>query len=100
MRKDFVFISESVTAGHPDKLCDQISDAIIDHFLVQDPNARVRAECAVSKAIIFIAARFASGATVDCAQVARKVINEVGYNLAGFQCQNLQYPLDAARSIP
>lgn len=87
MRKDFVFISESVTAGHPDKLCDQISDAIIDHFLVQDPNARVRAECAVSKAIIFIAARFASSATVDCAQVARKVINEVGYNLPDFNAK-------------
>lgn len=87
MRKDFVFISESVTAGHPDKLCDQISDAIIDHFLIQDPHARVRAECAVSKAIIFIAARFASTATVDCAQVARKVINEVGYNLPDFNAK-------------
>ena len=61
MRKDFVFISESVTTGHPDKLCDQISDAIIDHFSVQDPRARKRAECAVSKANIFIAARFSSG---------------------------------------
>lgn len=87
MRKDFVFISESVTAGHPDKLCDQISDAIVDHFLIQDPYARVRAECAVSKAIIFIAARFASEATVDCAQTARKVINEVGYNLPDFNAK-------------
>ena len=43
MRKDFMFTSESVTEGHPDKLCDQISDAIVDHFLRQDPFARVRA---------------------------------------------------------
>lgn len=87
MRKDFVFISESVTAGHPDKLCDQISDAIVDHFLIQDPYARVRAECAVSKAIIFIAARFASEASVDCAQTARKVISDVGYNLPDFNAK-------------
>lgn len=87
MRKDFVFISESVTAGHPDKLCDQISDAIIDHFLIQDPYTRVRAECAVSKAIIFIAARFASEASVDCAQTARKVISDVGYDLPDFNAK-------------
>jgi S-adenosylmethionine synthetase len=62
-----MFTSESVTEGHPDKLCDQISDAIVDHFLKQDPYARVRAECAISSAIIFIAARFASSAKVDFA---------------------------------
>jgi S-adenosylmethionine synthetase len=60
MKKDFVFTSESVTEGHPDKLCDQVSDAIIDHFLDLDPYARVRAECAVATSILFIAARFAS----------------------------------------
>lgn len=60
MRKDFMFTSESVTEGHPDKLCDQISDAIVDHFLQQDRNSRVIAECAVSTSIVFIAARFAS----------------------------------------
>ena len=52
----FLFTSESVTEGHPDKICDQISDAILDHFLEQDPYARVRAECAVSTSILFIAA--------------------------------------------
>ena len=53
-----MFTSESVTEGHPDKLCDLISDAIVDHFLQKDPFARVIAECAVSTAIVFIAARF------------------------------------------
>jgi S-adenosylmethionine synthetase len=84
MTTDQIFISESVTEGHPDKLCDQISDAIIDRFLKQDPLARVRAECAVSSAIIFIAARFASPATVDLARAARRVIERVGYDQPDF----------------
>ncbi|MGO9014809.1 MAG: methionine adenosyltransferase [Dissulfurispiraceae bacterium] len=79
MKKDFMFTSESVTEGHPDKLCDQISDAIVDHFLQQDPYSRVIAECAVSTSILFIAARFASDARVDFPYIARQVISQVGY---------------------
>lgn len=79
MKKDFVFTSESVTEGHPDKLCDQISDAIVDHFLQQDPYARIRAECAVFTNIVFIAAKFDSSAIVDFPNVARQVISQVGY---------------------
>ena len=60
MKNDFIFMSESVTEGHPDKICDQISDAIVDRFLEQDPQARVRAECAVATSILFIIARFVS----------------------------------------
>jgi len=84
MKKDFIFTSESVTEGHPDKLCDQISDAIVDHFLQQDPYARVIAECAVATAIVFIAARFNADASVDFAALARSVINQIGYNQQGF----------------
>jgi S-adenosylmethionine synthetase len=80
MKKDFMLTSESVTEGHPDKLCDQISDAIVDHFLEQDPFSSVIAECAVSTSIVFIAARFVSKAAVDFSQVARKVINTIGFN--------------------
>ena len=90
-----MFTSESVTEGHPDKLCDQISDAIVDHFLKQDPYARVRAECAVSSAIIFIAARFASEAKVDFAYLARKVIRKIGYDQPDFNdkiCSILSAP--------
>ncbi len=65
MIKNFIFTSESVTEGHPDKLCDQISDAIVDFFLNQNPHARVRAECAVSSAIVFIAARIRSKIIVN-----------------------------------
>ncbi|BDA75516.1 Methionine adenosyltransferase [Rivularia sp. IAM M-261] len=80
MKKDFMFSSESVTEGHPDKLCDQISDAIVDKFLQRDPYSRVVAECAVATAIVFIAARFESDAVVDFTKIARQVIKQVGYN--------------------
>lgn len=84
MKKDFVFFSESVTEGHPDKLCDQISDALVDRFLQQDPTSAIVAESAVSTGIVFIAARFASDAIVDVSQVARRVIAEVGYEQPDF----------------
>jgi S-adenosylmethionine synthetase len=80
MRKDFIFTSESVTEGHPDKLCDQISDAIVDRFLQQDPYSSVIAECAVSQSIVFIALVFSSTALIDVANVARNIINQVGYD--------------------
>ncbi|MGC8659293.1 MAG: methionine adenosyltransferase [Desulfomonilaceae bacterium] len=79
MKREFVHTSESVTEGHPDKLCDQISDALVDRFLESDPKSRIIAECAVSSSIVFIAARFSSEAKVDFPNVARKVIRRVGY---------------------
>jgi len=87
MKKDFIFTSESVTEGHPDKLCDQISDAIVDHFLRQDPYARVIAECAASTAILFIAARFKAKASVDFPAVARQVVKQIGYEQPAFDSQ-------------
>jgi S-adenosylmethionine synthetase len=87
MKKDFMFTSESVTDGHPDKICDQISDAVVDHFLAQDPYARVRAECAVSTSILFIAARFASEVKADIPTLARKVISGLGYRRPDFDPQ-------------
>jgi S-adenosylmethionine synthetase len=87
MKKDFIFTSESVTEGHPDKLCDQVSDAIVDHFLQQDRNARIIAECAVSSSILFIAARFASKAVFDCPNLARKVIARIGYDQPEFSAK-------------
>jgi len=84
MSSHFMFMSESVTEGHPDKLCDQISDAIVDRFLQRDPFSHIIAECAVSTAIVFIAARFASRASVDVTNVAREVISHVGYDQRAF----------------
>lgn len=79
MKRDFIHTSESVTDGHPDKMCDQISDAIVDRFLEHDSCARITAECAVSLSVVFIAARFASYVKVDFPNVARKVIRRIGY---------------------
>jgi S-adenosylmethionine synthetase len=87
MKNDFIFMSESVTEGHPDKICDQISDAIVDHFLEHDPQARVRAECAVATAILFIAARFVSDLKVDIPGVARKVLGQLGYQKPDFDAR-------------
>ncbi|OKH21440.1 methionine adenosyltransferase [Hydrococcus rivularis NIES-593] len=87
MKKDFMFTSESVTEGHPDKLCDQISDAIVDRFLQQDPYARIVTECAVATGIVFIAARFEPNANVDFPNVARQVIDQVGYAQKDFNAK-------------
>lgn len=84
MRKSFLFTSESVAEGHPDRVCDTISDAIVDRFLQQDPYSHVVAECALSKGIVFIAARFASKATVDMPEVARQIVGEIGYRKKDF----------------
>ena len=99
MRKDFMFTSESVTEGHPDKLCDQISDAIVDHFLQQDPYARIVAECAVSTAILFIAARFASSIHADFSGIARKVIHRIGYDQQAFNAKTCSI-LTSLREMP
>ncbi|ETR74271.1 MAG: S-adenosylmethionine synthetase [Candidatus Magnetoglobus multicellularis str. Araruama] len=84
MGRDFMVTSESVTEGHPDKLCDKISDAIVDNYLLQDPFSRVRVQCALSSAIVFIAARHRSKAIVDLSHVARKVIRDVGFDQKEF----------------
>lgn len=79
MSEDFIFTSESMTAGHPDKLCDQISDAIVDHYLMADPNARIVAESVLASGVMFISAHYASKATLDIADIARHVVRDVGY---------------------
>ncbi len=100
MKKEYMFTSESVTIGHPDKLCDQISDAIVDHILLQDPCAKVRAESAVSSAIVFIAARFATSAKVDLPHIAQESHQTGGVRPVGFQLQDVQHPDRAARFSP
>ena len=79
MSDDFIFTSESMTAGHPDKLCDQVSDAIVDHYLSQDPNARIVAESVVASGVMFISTHFASKVTPDIADIARHVVRDIGY---------------------
>jgi S-adenosylmethionine synthetase len=99
MRTDYMFTSESVTEGHPDKLCDVISDAVIDHFLLRDPFSRIITECAVSTGVLFIAARFATSASVDIPEVARKVIQDVGYNDSDFNAKDCSI-MTSFRELP
>jgi S-adenosylmethionine synthetase len=73
------FTSESVTEGHPDKLCDQISDAILDSILVQDPMARVACETATTTGLVLVAGEITTSAWIDMPAVVRKTIEQVGY---------------------
>jgi S-adenosylmethionine synthetase len=79
LSKKVLFTSESVTEGHPDKVCDQISDAILDAMLVQDPNAHVAAECAASTGLVLISGEINSTANVNISDLARRVISDIGY---------------------
>jgi len=88
MKSDFVFTSESVTEGHPDKLCDRISDAIVDHFMTRDPYARVVTECAVARGIAFIATRYAASIRADIPSLAREAIRHVGYTDSTFSARD------------
>lgn len=74
-----IFTSESVTSGHPDKLCDYISDSVLDSYLVQDKNSRVACETLASKGEIYITGEITSKAQVDIEQIARQAIKEIGY---------------------
>ncbi len=78
--KDFVFTSESVSEGHPDKVADQISDAILDAYISGDPISRVACETLVTTDLIIISGEVTSSASVDCEAIARKVIADIGYN--------------------
>lgn len=75
-----LFTSESVTEGHPDKMCDQISDAVLDAHLKQDPTSRVACEVCASKKNVMVMGEITSSATVDIEKVVREKINEIGYD--------------------
>lgn len=78
--KNYLFTSESVSEGHPDKVADQISDAVLDEFLAYDPNSKVACETLVTTGQVVIAGEVKSNAYVDLMEVARGVINNIGYN--------------------
>lgn len=83
-----LFTSESVTEGHPDKICDQISDAILDAIIEKDPNARVACETAVTTGMIMIMGEITTDCYVDIPKVARQTVKKIGYDRAkfGFDC--------------
>ena len=82
------FTSESVTEGHPDKICDQISDAVLDAILAEDPNGRVACETTVSTGLVHIMGEISTSCYVDIQKIARQVIRDIGYDRAkyGFDC--------------
>lgn len=79
-----LFTSESVTEGHPDKICDQISDGILDEILKHDKNARVACETAVTTGIVFVMGEITTNSYVDIPKIARKVICDIGYDRAKY----------------
>lgn len=84
----YLFTSESVTEGHPDKICDQISDAVLDSILEQDPNGRVACETTVTTGMVMVMGEISTSCYVDIPKIARQVIRDIGYDRAkfGFDC--------------
>jgi S-adenosylmethionine synthetase len=90
MVRRYLFTSESVTEGHPDKICDQISDSILDEFLKQDPDSRVAVESMTTTGLVLVAGEVTSIGRTDIQQIVRKTIREIGYDNPeyGFHCDN------------
>ena len=104
----YIFTSESVSEGHPDKVCDQISDAILDSYLEQDPNSRVACETLIKNNTVIVAGEITSSGTPNIEEVIRNTVNEIGYNhddlgFNGSNCeiQNLisEQSLDIAQGV-
>jgi S-adenosylmethionine synthetase len=92
-KPSYLFTSESVSEGHPDKIADQISDAILDAYLTQDPDAKVACECLITSRNLIIAGEVSSTAHIDVVQVAQEVIHRIGYDdeAVGFNAATATY---------
>ena len=80
MSRDYIFTSESVSEGHPDKVADQISDGVLDAIIAEDPNARVACESMVNTGLAIIFGEVTTDAYVDLNEIVRSTINQIGYN--------------------
>ena len=80
----YLFTSESVTEGHPDKICDQISDAVLDALLKEDPMSRVACETSVTTGLVLVMGEITTNAYVDIQRIVRETVNQIGYNRAKF----------------
>jgi S-adenosylmethionine synthetase len=75
----FQFTSESVTEGHPDKLCDQVSDAVLDALLAQDPESRVACETATTTGTVWVFGEISTNAYIDIEEIVRRTVRDIGY---------------------
>ena len=100
--KDYIFTSESVSEGHPDKVCDQISDAVLDAYLKEDPESRVACETLVKNNLVVIAGEITSKGNPDLESVVRKVINDIGYNndVLGFNGNTCEFKSYITKQSP
>ena len=100
--KDYIFTSESVSEGHPDKVCDQISDAILDAYLKEDPESRVACETLVKNNLVIIAGEITSKGNPDLESVVRDVINDIGYNddILGFNGSTCKFENHITKQSP
>ena len=80
MARNSIFTSESVSEGHPDKMADQISDAILDAFIEKDPKARVACETLVKTGMVVVAGEISSSASIEIENICREVVCDIGYN--------------------
>ena len=86
---NYLFTSESVTEGHPDKICDQISDAVLDAILEKDPDGHVACECSATTGLVLVMGEITTNCYVDIPKIARDVVRDIGYDRAkfGFDCE-------------
>jgi S-adenosylmethionine synthetase len=102
MLKDYVFTSESVNEGHPDKVCDQISDAVLDALLAEDPDSRVACESLIKTGLVVIAGEITTKANVPFGEIAKQVIRDIGYTTAesGFNTESCAIVTAIERQSP
>jgi len=79
---NYLFTSESVTGGHPDKICDQISDAVLDAIMEKDPMGRVACETCCTTGMVLVMGEITTTAELDIPKIVRDVVNDIGYNNA------------------
>jgi S-adenosylmethionine synthetase len=100
--KEYIFTSESVSEGHPDKVCDQVSDAVLDAYLKEDPESRVACETLVKNNLVVIAGEISSKGNPDLESVVRSVINDIGYNddILGFNGSTCKFENHITKQSP